>query len=317
VIAVERLSKDFGRTRAVRDVSFRVERGQVIGLLGPNGSGKTTIMRILTGFFPPTSGSAWVAGLDVSNASLASRERVGYLPENAVFYPEMRVRHFLEFCADVRRLRLPRRRARLDSVVETCGLGTVRNRLIGNLSKGFRQRVGLAQALLHEPAVLILDEPTVGLDPSQIIGIRNLIRSLRGETTVLLSTHILSEAATICDRVVILDRGRLVAEDSADALSRGLQSNEQTFLRVDGPAAVVFETLRALPGIERVEPAESLPGEASSFILHSSLGDLARANVASAVVAQGWGLIEMRPVAVSLEELFLHYVGQEMPGPTS
>lgn len=313
MIAVERLSKDFGRTRAVQDVSFRVGRGQVIGLLGPNGSGKTTIMRVLTGFFPPTAGRAWVAGLDVSSNALATRERVGYLPENAVFYPEMRVRHFLEFCADVRRLRDPRRRARLDSVMESCGLGTVRNRLIGNLSKGFRQRVGLAQALLHEPAVLILDEPTVGLDPSQIIGIRSLIHALRGDTTVLLSTHILSEASALCDRVVILDRGRLVAEDSADALSRGLRSNEQTLLRVDGPAAVVLEALRAVPGIERVELEASRTGEAASFLVHSSLGDLARANVANAVVARGWGLIEMRPVALSLEELFLHYVGQKEP----
>lgn len=317
MIAVERLSKDFGRTHAVRDVSFRVGRGEVIGLLGPNGSGKTTIMRILTGFFPPSSGSAWVAGLDVSSAALATRERVGYLPENAVFYPEMRVRHFLEFCADVRRLRHPRRRMRLESVVETCGLATVRNRLIGNLSKGFRQRVGLAQALLHEPAVLILDEPTVGLDPSQIIGIRNLIHSLRGETTVLLSTHVLAEASAMCDRVVILDRGRLVAEDSADALSRGLRSNERTFVRVDGPAAVVLETLRALPGVDRVERETDSPGEVASFLVYSSLGDLARANLASAVVAQGWGLIELRPVSVSLEELFLHYVGQEETEPAA
>lgn len=317
MIAVERLSKDFGRTHAVRDVSFRVGRGEVIGLLGPNGSGKTTIMRILTGFFPPSSGSAWVAGLDVSSAALATRERVGYLPENAVFYPEMRVRHFLEFCADVRRLRHPRRRMRLESVVETCGLATVRNRLIGNLSKGFRQRVGLAQALLHEPAVLILDEPTVGLDPSQIIGIRNLIHSLRGETTVLLSTHVLAEASAMCDRVVILDRGRLVAEDSADALSRGLRSNERTFVRVDGPAAVVLETLRALPGVDRVEQETDSPGEVASFLVYSSLGDLARANLASAVVAQGWGLIELRPVSVSLEELFLHYVGQEETEPAA
>lgn len=317
MIAVERLSKDFGRTSAVRDVSFRVERGQVIGLLGPNGSGKTTIMRILTGFFPPSSGRAWVAGLDVSKAGLATREKVGYLPENAVFYPEMRVRHFLEFCADVRRLRGPRRRSRLQSVVETCGLGTVRDRLIGNLSKGFRQRVGLAQALLHEPAVLILDEPTVGLDPNQIIGIRSLIHSLRGDTTVLFSTHILSEASAICDRVVILNRGRLVVEDTAEALSRGLQSNEQTFLRVDGPAGVVLETLRALPGIERVEPETSVPGEVASFVVYSSLGDLARANVAGAVVGQGWGLIEMRPVSITLEELFLHYVGPGRPESTT
>jgi ABC-2 type transport system ATP-binding protein len=315
VIEVERLSKDFGRTRAVRDVSFRVEHGQVIGLLGPNGSGKTTIMRILTGFFPPSSGRARIAGLDVSKSALATRERVGYLPENAVFYPEMRVRHFLEFCADVRRLRGPRRRARLESVVDTCGLDSVRNRLIGNLSKGFRQRVGLAQALLHEPAVLILDEPTVGLDPNQIIGIRNLIHALRGQATVLLSTHVLSEASAICDRVVILNRGRLVVEDSADALSRGLRLNEQTFLRVDGPADVVLETLRGLPGIERAEPAPGPPDEAAAFLVYSSLGDIARANVANAVVAQGWGLIEMRPVSITLEELFLHYVGQEEAEP--
>lgn len=311
MIAVERLSKDFGRTRAVCDVSFEVDRGHVIGLLGPNGSGKTTIMRILTGFFPPSAGSARVAGFDVSKASLTIREKVGYLPENAVFYPEMRVRHFLEFAADVRRLPGPRRRARLGAVLETCGLGTVRNRLIGNLSKGFRQRVGLAQALLHEPAVLILDEPTVGLDPNQIVSIRNLIRSLRGETTVLLSTHILSEASAMCDGVVILNRGRLVAQDTADALSRGLRSNEQTFLRVDGPAAVVLEALRVVPGIERVDPEASLPGETPTFIVHSSLGDLARANVAAAVVARGWGLVEMRPVTLTLEELFLLYIGRK------
>lgn len=317
MIAVERLSKDFGRTRAVRDVSFRVERGEVVGLLGPNGSGKTTIMRILTGFFPPSSGRAWVANLDVSKDGLRTREKVGYLPENAVFYPEMRVGHFLAFCADVRRLTASRRRSRLEAVVETCGLGTVRNRLIGNLSKGFRQRVGLAQALLHEPAVLILDEPTVGLDPNQVVGIRSLIRSLHGATTVLLSTHILSEAAAVCDRVVILNRGSLVVEDTAEALSRGLQSAEQTWVRVDGPAAVVLETLRALPGIERVEQEPGPPGEAASFVVHSNLGDIARANVASTVVARGWGLLEMRPVSITLEELFLHYVGQTKSDPAT
>jgi ABC-2 type transport system ATP-binding protein len=317
VIAVERLSKDFGRTRAVRDVSFQVDRGQVIGLLGPNGSGKTTIMRILTGFFPPSTGRAWVAGFDVSKAALSTREKVGYLPENAVLYPEMRVRHFLEFCADVRRLRGPRRRARLESVVETCGLEAVKNRLIGHLSKGFRQRVGLAQALLHDPAVLILDEPTVGLDPNQIISIRNLIRSLHGETTVLLSTHILSEASAICDQVVILNRGCLVAQQKADALRRGLQSNEQTLLRIEGPAAVVLEALRAIPGIERVDIEPTLPGETPCFLLYSSLGDIARANVAAAVVAQGWRLVEMRPVSITLEELFLSYVGQKEPEPAA
>src|SRR6185369_659559 len=234
---------------AVCDVSFRGGDGEAIGLLGPNGSGKTTIMRTLAGYFPPTSGHVSIDGIDVGRDSFAARARVGYLPENAVWYPDMRVRQFLEFCADVRRLRGTVRQTRLAAVLEGCSLTDVQSRLIGHLSKGYRQRVGIAQAILHEPAVLILDEPTVGLDPRQVIEIRELVRALRGRTTVLLSTHVLSEVSPVCDRVVIMNRGRVVAEDSAAALVREQERGERTLLRVEGPAAQVVAVLRALPGV--------------------------------------------------------------------
>ncbi|MGH7786833.1 MAG: ABC transporter ATP-binding protein, partial [Candidatus Binatia bacterium] len=264
MIAVEQLTKEFGRTVAVRDVSFHAAAGEAIGLLGPNGSGKTTIMRTLAGYFPPTLGRVRVAGIDVSADSLGARARVGYLPENAVWYPDMRVGQFLDFCADVRRLRGARRAQRLAAVLEGCGLTEVRARLIGQLSKGYRQRVGIAQAILHEPAVLILDEPTVGLDPRQVIEIRALIHALRGRTTVLLSTHILSEVATICDRVVIINRGRVIAEDSAAALAQAQQPGERTLLRVDGPAAAISAALRDLPGVVEVVH-EPVAGGAARF----------------------------------------------------
>jgi ABC-2 type transport system ATP-binding protein len=314
VIAVQDLAKEFGRTRAVCGVTFRVERGEVIGLLGPNGSGKTTIMRILTGFFPPTSGCAEVAGIDVTRAPLAARERVGYLPENAVLYPDLRVRQLLEFCADVHRLRGAHKRARLAAVIEDCGLGEVRERLIGKLSKGYRQRVGLAQALLCEPEVLILDEPTVGLDPRQIIEIRSLIGALRGRTTVLLSTHILPEAATVCQRVIIIDRGRIVAEDTAAELTSKLEGAERTFVRVDGPPEAVLGALRAVPGVERVEAENGTPAAGAAFVAYTGSGDAARRAIAAAVVRAGWGLLEVRPLALTLEDLFVRLVTREEQG---
>jgi ABC-2 type transport system ATP-binding protein len=308
VITVENLYKEFGRIRAVDGVSFDVAPGEVVGLLGPNGSGKTTIMRVLTGFFPPTSGRAWVAGIDVSSHALAARSKVGYLPENAVLYPDMRVSEYLAFCADVRQLRGPERVSRLAGVTRDCGLETVRSRLIGMLSKGFRQRVGLAQALLHDPEVLILDEPTVGLDPAQIVEIRNLIAALRGRTSVLFSTHILPEASTVCERVVIIDRGRLVAEDSAEGLLRALQRDERTLLRVAGPAVEVVAALRAVPGVDQVDEQ---PGPAPpSFVVHARDGEAVRPTLAAVVVGRGWKLVELRPITMTLEELFVAVVGQ-------
>ena len=312
MIEIEHLSKFFGATRAVEDVSFTVRRGEVIGLLGPNGSGKTTIMRILTGFFPPTAGRARVAGYDAAEQSLALRRRIGYLPENVVLYPDMRVRAFLEFCAGARGMSAARRRERIAAVTHDCGLADVIARLIGTLSKGYRQRVGLAQALLHEPEVLILDEPTVGLDPRQIIEIRGLIHGLRGRTTVLLSTHILPEVSMTCERVVIIDRGRFVAEDTADALTRRVEGENRTLVRVEGPLEEVRALLSATPGVDRVELADGVAGGATvEFIAHSCTGEPVRKAIAAAVVGRGWGLIEVRPLALSLEDLFVRLVTDE------
>jgi ABC-2 type transport system ATP-binding protein len=311
MIAVEKLTKEFGNTRAVSGVSFSVSRGEITGLLGPNGSGKTTIMRILTGFFPPTTGRAWVAGVDVASDPLGARAKVGYLPENVVLYPDMRVYEFLDFCADVRELRGQRRRVRLAAVEQDCGLSEVHNRLVGKLSKGYRQRVGLAQALLHEPEVLILDEPTVGLDPRQIIEIRNLIASLRLRTTILLSTHILSEASTVCGRVIIINHGRIVAEDSAEGLTRRLQGSERTLVRIEGPPDTVSSVLQAVPGVERVELLRGGDDVQGGFVVFAPDGETVRKQIASVVVGQGWGLLEVKSLPMSLEDLFVRLVTEE------
>jgi ABC-2 type transport system ATP-binding protein len=307
VISVEHLTKEFGRTVAVRDVSFEAADGEAIGLLGPNGSGKTTIMRTLAGFFPPTRGRVSVDGIDVGRDALRARARVGYLPENAVWYPDMRVRQFIEFCAAVRGLRGEQRRLRLAAVLEACGLADVQRRLIGHLSKGYRQRLGIAQAVVHEPAVLILDEPTVGLDPRQVVEIRTLIRDLRGRTTVLLSTHILSEVSSVCDRVVIIDRGRVVAQDSAADLARAQQRGERMLLRVEGPVAAVAAALRAVAGVERVD-VEADGDRHASFTVTSAGGDSKPAALAGVVVGRGWSLLELRPLAMSLEDLYVRLV---------
>lgn len=313
MIEIEHLRKDFGSTHAVRDVSFTIARGEVIGLLGPNGSGKTTIMRVLTGFFPPTSGRARVAGFDAAEQSLALRRKIGYLPESVVLYPDMRVRRFLEFCADVRRINGARKRQRLDATIHDCGLHEVTDHLIGTLSKGYRQRVGLAQALLHEPEVLILDEPTVGLDPRQIVEIRSLIRALRGRTTVLLSTHILPEVSMTCERIIIIDRGRIVAEDTAEALTRRVQGADRTLVRIEGSADAVGAVLRGLPNVGRIELTNETAAGMCEFVVHSSAGEPVRQAIAAAVVGRGWGLTEIRPLALSLEDLFVRLVTEETP----
>jgi len=309
MIEVSHLTKVFGRITAVDDVSFRAEAGEAIGLLGPNGSGKTTIMRMLAGYFPPTSGRVAVAGIDVGAAPLRARAAVGYLPETASWYPELRVSEFLSLCADLRGLRGAPRRARLSAVLESCGLADVAHRLIGVLSKGYKQRVGMAQALLHEPAVLILDEPTVGLDPRQVVEIRAVVRALRGRTTVLFSTHILSEVATVCDRVVIIDRGRVVGEERADPLTRAEHGAERVLVRVVGPAAAaVLQVLRALP---EVVAADLQPGDDSTVrVVVTPRANTAALNaVAAAVLQHGWRLEELRPLAPSLEEVFVRLTG--------
>jgi ABC-2 type transport system ATP-binding protein len=307
VIAVHDLVKEFGRTRAVDGVSFNVAAGEIMGLLGPNGSGKTTIMRVLTGFFPPTEGRVEIDGLDVERHPLAIRERIGYLPENVVLYPDLTVDRFLRFCAEVKGVPARARRARLDEVLDVCGLTEVAGKAIGKLSKGYRQRVGIAQAIVHRPRVLILDEPTVGLDPRQIVDIRALIRSLAGSTTVLLSTHILPEVSMTCGRVMFIDYGRIIAEDTAEGLTQRLRGSNETRVRVAGPRADVLAALRAVDGLEelREEPAND---GIVTVVTRSVRGDELRREIAELVVGRRWGLLEIRPLPMTLEDLFVRLV---------
>jgi gliding motility-associated transport system ATP-binding protein len=307
VIAVDGLVKDFGRTRAVAGVSFHVAAGEIMGLLGPNGSGKTTIMRILTGFFPPTAGNVAIDGLDVERHPLAVRERIGYLPENVVLYPDLTVVRFLRFCAEVKGVPASTRRARLDEVIAACGLTEVAGKLIGKLSKGYRQRVGIAQAIVHRPRVLILDEPTVGLDPRQIIEIRTLITSLAGSTTVLLSTHILPEVSMTCGRVIIIDYGRIIAEDTALGLTQRVRGSDETRVRVVGPRPEVLAALATVTGVDELREEAATDG-AVTVVARSTRGDDVRRDIAALVVGRGWGLVEMRPLAMSLEDLFVRLV---------
>ena len=314
MIEVQGLTKYFGATRAVNHVSFKVEKGEIIGLLGPNGSGKTTIMRILTGFFPPTGGRALIGGLDVADHSLETRRRVGYLPENMVLYPDLSVSALLAFAARVRGLDAKTTRDRMDYAIKTCGLGDVRGKLIGKLSKGYRQRVGIAQAILSDPEVLILDEPTVGLDPRQVVEIRELIRSLAGRSTVLLSTHILPEVNVTCRRVVIIDRGNIVAQDTPEQLTAKLQGSDQTQITVVGPTDQVRAALGAVPGVSKVEDraVDVTQAGASSFAVFSDgRGEEIRSALAACVVQKGWGLLEVKPMAMSLEDLFMRLVTKE------
>jgi len=312
MIDVEGLRKQFGSTVAVDNVSFHVKRGEIIGLLGPNGSGKTTIMRILTGFFPPTSGSAKVGGLDVGTDSIAVRRMIGYLPESVVLYPDIPVARYLQFCGEVKDLRGAKLKSRIDAVIGAVGLGDVRKREIGKLSKGYRQRVGLAQALIAEPALLILDEPTVGLDPNQVIDIRNLIRELRGETTILLSTHILHEASLACDRVIIIYRGRIIAEDTAEGLNRRLEGVFQTLVRVEGPKDEVAAALRSIDGVDEVLD-DSVPSDPSTRVKVVSKHAEVRQAIARTIVDRGWNLVEVSPITLTLEDLFVRLVRQASP----
>ncbi len=311
MIEVENLRKQFGTTVAVDDVSFGVQKGEIIGLLGPNGSGKTTIMRILTGFFPPTSGSARVGGLNVETESVAVRRLIGYLPESVVLYPEVPVERYLRFCGEVKDLRGPRLKSRIEAVIKAVGLAEVRKREIGKLSKGYRQRVGIAQAIIAEPALLILDEPTVGLDPNQVIDIRNLVRELRGQSTILLSTHILHEVSLACDRVVIISKGHIIAQDTAEGLNRRVSGVFQTLLRVDGPMAEVSAAIRAIPGVEQVIE-DPVPTDTSTRLkIVSKEGEAVRKTIARTIIDSGWSLLEVSPITLTLEDLFVRLVREQ------
>lgn len=298
MIRVTELTKDYGTRRAIDKLTFEAQQGEILGFLGPNGAGKTTTMRVLAGYMPPTSGKAQVAGYDVVYESLEVRRRVGYLPETVPLYPDMTVFDYLKFMADLRHL--PNAEDRVDNVLIMVGMEERADGYISNLSKGMRQRVGLAQALLHKPEVLILDEPTIGLDPAQVVEVRNLIREIGKERTVLLSTHILSEAQQLCDRVLIINKGIIVAEDTPENLRARLVGNEHVILRVRGDADDLPKRISKISGVQR---ANLKPDGTIEF--HYSPGQDVRPEVARTLVKGGYDLLEMYPVGMSLEEIFL------------
>lgn len=304
MIRVEGLTKDYGARRAVSNLNFEARQGEIVGFLGPNGAGKTTTMRILTGYMPPTEGSAIVAGYDVVSESLEVRKRVGYLPETVPLYTDMTAFDYLKFMADLRKT--PDSEERADEALEMVGMESRANSYIGSLSKGMRQRIGIAQALIHHPEVLILDEPTIGLDPGQVVEVRKLITEIGKERTVLLSTHILSEAQQICDRVLIINNGKIVAEDTPENLQSRLVGSERVALRVRGDSDELPKTLRKIKGIQRVE---SKPDGSVEF--QFAPGQDIRPEVAKAVINAGYDLLELRPVGMSLEEIFLELTRED------
>ena len=316
MIEVQHITKRYGGVTAVDDVSFRVDKGEILGFLGPNGAGKTTTMRILTGYMPPTDGKATVAGFDVFTHPIEAKRRTGYLPETPPLYPDMTVREYLDFAAKIKGVPPKERRDRVAAVMQRTHVADMADRHCSKLSKGYRQRVGLGQALIHNPEVLILDEPTAGLDPKQIIETRDLIRSLAGDHTIVLSTHILPEVAQTCQRVVIIAKGRVVAVDTPEGLTARLQGAETLYVQIDAQGAEAEPMLTAIPGVTRVAMSDHREG-VHGFEVESARGTDIRRDIARAVVTSGWGLLELRPMRLSLEEIFLQVTTDESAPPVA
>jgi len=312
MIDVQSITKDYASHRAITDVSFKVDSGEVLGFLGPNGAGKTTTMRIITGYIPPTSGTVSVAGYDVFRHSIEARRRIGYLPESVPLYTEMSVAGYLDFMAKLKGVGRRQRRSQVERVMVETHIEDRASQLIGRLSKGYRQRVGLAQALLGSPDVLILDEPTVGLDPRQITEVRQLIRGFGKEHTVILSTHILPEVSMICSRVLIVDGGRVVAEDTPENLTRQMRGTDAIQVEVRGPRGKVIDCLRGVSKVLAVNLAgEGRADGVAAYNIGTEPGADVREDVARAVVNGGFGLLELRTAGVSLEEVFLNLITEE------
>ena len=313
MIEVQNVTKRFGHRTAVERVTFSVAQGEVLAFLGPNGAGKTTTMRILTCFMPATEGAVRVAGFDCFDHPAEVKRRIGYLPETPPLYLELTVSEYLTFVGRLKGLGHDALRTGMDRVVEQLSLGDVRHRLLGNLSRGYRQRVGLAQALIHDPPVLILDEPTAGLDPKQIIEMRELIKGLASAHTVILSTHILPEATAVCQRVVIINHGRIMAEDTPDRLSARVRRSEKISVTVKAPPADFADRLRGIPGVHSVFE----PTSGGAFLLECDLGGDLREEVARFVVGNGWGLLELKSVSMSLEDVFLQLTERDEEEPVN
>jgi ABC-2 type transport system ATP-binding protein len=317
MIQAEGLTHYYGPFPAIQDVNFNVKKGEILGFLGPNGAGKTTCMRILTGFMPPTRGKVTLDGFDVVEKSLEVRRRVGYLPETVPLYTEMTVTNYLKYMGTLRRMPPKDIKRRIGEVIGVCRLGDYHKTIIGKLSKGFRQRVGIAQAILHEPEVLVLDEPTIGIDPIQVVETRRLIEELGRSQTVVLSSHILPEVSMICERVLIINEGKIVAEDTPSNLAAGLQGVDRLMVEVGGPVPEVLPALRKVNGVSDVthrpsggRGASEEPGR-ELYTIHVIQGQDSRDAISRAIVSGGWSLLSMQSVGMSLEEIFLKLTTQE------
>lgn len=311
MIEVEGLTKYYGPHPAIMDVSFTVKAGEVVAFLGPNGAGKTTCMRILTGFMPASAGTATINGFDIREDSLDARRSIGYLPEHASLYRDMRVSGYLRYMGKLQGMGGVELKDRLDHVLLRCGLADRADQIIGTLSRGYRQRCGIAQALLHDPQVLILDEPTIGLDPNQIREVRSLIKSLAGDHTVMLSTHILPEAQATCERVIVINQGRVVAADTTAALTHQAQDAEMMMFRVKQDDSSIPAILRELSNVKAVRP---IRGDAGAYQVETTVGCDCRPDIARLLVDKGLGLLELRPLEMSLEDVFHELTTEEEEG---
>jgi ABC-2 type transport system ATP-binding protein len=311
LIEVEHLTKSYGQARAVNDISFQVERGEILGFLGPNGAGKTTTMRVLTGYLPATSGTARIAGYDVFEQSMEVRKRIGYLPETPPLYPDMSVQDYLAFVARIKGVPAGEISRRLEEAMRMANITNKRYELIKRLSRGYKQRVGIAQAIVHNPDVVILDEPTVGLDPNQIKEVRHLIKGLAGEHTIILSTHILPEVEMTCDRVVIINMGRIVAVDTTENLTTQLKGGERVQVKIRGSQETIRKTLEKIEAVKHVELSPSDDSDVVGGTIESEQGMDLRPQIAARVVSSGLDLLELRAVKLSLEDIFMQLTTEE------
>lgn len=311
MIEIQNLTKYYGDLRAVDGISFTVERGEILGFLGPNAAGKTTTMRVIAGYLPATSGSVSVAGFDVFKNGLEVKRQIGYLPENPPLYLDMRVFDYLRFVAVIKGVSSREVNSEVERVTDKLALSEVLDKQIAQLSKGFKQRVGLAQALLNNPPVLILDEPTIGLDPKQIIEVRELIKSFGQDHTVILSTHILPEVSMTCNRVIIINEGRLVAVDTPENLTARLKGSESILLEVEGPSEEVIQTIRQIPRIRSVASLSAKKSNVSKYTVEAEVGADIRKEIAAAIVRHNWGLLELKTESLSLEKIFLQLTTRE------
>jgi ABC-2 type transport system ATP-binding protein len=315
MIEAKNLTKFYGDYPAIENVSFKAEPGEIIGFLGPNGAGKTTTMRLLTGFMPPTSGTAIINGHDIQSNSLEARASIGYLPETVPLYTDMAVNDYLHYMGSLKKMDNNKIQSRIKDVIDLCRLEEYEKTIIGKLSKGYRQRVGIAQAILHEPPVLILDEPTIGIDPRQVVETRQIIKSLGGEHTVILSTHILPEVTMICDQVLIIDEGQIVAMDKAENLSKRLGNTSHIIMEIQGPQEEIERILKQVPGVENIVFSDA--GGHSQFIIDCDPSEDLRTELTKRVVEHGWGLKEIRSGGLSLEEVFLRLTTSKQEGDNS